>query len=118
MENKKSLTKNSVFLLFYNIINVVFPFLTGIYVTHILLPGDIGKVEIAKNLSQYFVILSFIGIPTYGLREISKNRNNINELNKLYSELMCLNAISTFVFFSIYMALIVIVPEPELPTRA
>lgn len=104
---KNSMTKNSIFYLIYNVLNVIFPFLTGMYVTHILLSSDIGNVEAAKNFVQYFVILSFLGIPTYGLREISKNRNDKNKLNKIYSELMVINCISTIFFCIIYLFLIV-----------
>lgn len=108
---EKSLTKNSIFYLIYNVLNVFFPFITGIYVARILLPSDIGLVETARNLAQYFVIFSFLGIPTYGLREISKVRKNQDELNKLYSELMLINTISTTIFLSIYLALIFVVPN-------
>lgn len=104
---EKSLTKNSIFYLIYNILNVIFPFITGIYVARILLPEDIGLVETARNLATYFVIFSFLGIPTYGLREISKTRNDINELNKLYSELIVINTISTFIFLTLYIIIIV-----------
>lgn len=106
MKSNKSITKNSIFYLIYNVLNVIFPFLTGMYVTHILLPDDIGLVEMAKNFVQYFVILSFLGIPTYGLREISKNRNDKAKLSKIYSELMLINCISTLIFSAIYLLLI------------
>lgn len=111
MKEKKSITKNSIFYLIYNILNVIFPFLTGIYVTHILLPDAIGQVETARNFVQYFVIFSFLGIPTYGLREVSKNRNDQKKLNKIYTELMLINSISTFVFCIIYAILILIIPR-------
>ncbi len=103
---EKSLTINSIYYLFYNIANVIFPFVTGIYITHILFPDTIGQVEYARNLVQYFVILSFLGIPTYGMREISKNRKDKNDLSKIYSELLCINFISTCIFGIIYLILI------------
>lgn len=106
----KSLTKNSIFYLIYNVLNVVFPFITGIYVARILLPSNIGQVETARNLAQYFVIFSFLGLPTYGLREISKARNKAIELNKLYSELLIINTISTSFFLVIYLIIIFTIP--------
>ena len=82
----------------YNVLNVIFPFITGIYISHILLPETIGLVESARNLAQYFVILSFLGIPTYGLKIISQNRNDKKRFNQSYTELMVINFISTVVF--------------------
>ena len=108
MNNKtKSLSKNTIFYLIYNVVNALFPFITGLYVTHVLLPGTIGNVEFARNLVQYFVIIAFLGIPTYGLREISKYRNNKESLNKIYSELMVINFISTLFFLITYLTLII-----------
>ncbi len=105
----KSLTKNSFFYLIYNVLNVVFPFITGVYVSHILLPQAIGNVETARNLVQYFVIFSFLGIPTYGLKVIAKNKKDKNELNKTYTELLIINFISTIIFSITYLVLILCV---------
>lgn len=105
-EKTKSLKINTIFYLLYNVLNVLFPFITGIYVTKILLPSGIGQVESAKNFVQYFAILSFLGIPTYGLREISKVKHDQNKLNKLCSELFLINFCSTLFFSIIYFSLI------------
>lgn len=113
MENtrkEKSITKNSLFYLLYNILNVIFPLVTGIYVAHVLLPGDIGEVDAAKNIAQYFVVFAFLGIPTYGLREIAKAKTNQNKLNKVYSELFIINAVSTFIFLTLYIIVILSTP--------
>lgn len=106
----ESLTKNSIFYLLYNVLNVIFPFVSGIYVARVLLPDTIGAVDAARNLAQYFVIFSFLGIPTYALREISKIRNDKDGLNKLFSELLIINTISTLVFSLAYSIIIISVP--------
>lgn len=107
---EKSIGINSFFYLIYTALNMVFPLITGIYVTRVLLPSNIGQVETAFNLVQYFVILSFLGIPTYGLREIAKYRNDKIELNRIYSELRIINNISTAICLLLYILLIFIVP--------
>lgn len=109
-KQQKSLKKNSIYYLFYNVINLAFPLITGIYVARVLLPNDIGRVASAQNLAQYFVILSFLGIPTYGLRELSKIRDDKKQFNKVFSELYTINFISTIVFFVLYLLLILAVP--------
>lgn len=108
---QKSIAKNSVFYLIYTALNVIFPFITGIYVARILLPDSIGQVAYAQNIAQYFVIFAFLGIPTYGLREISKARNNKEDLNNIYSELFFLNLISTVIFTCVYLVLIFSIPN-------
>ncbi len=106
---EKSLSKGGIYYLIYNLLNIAFPFITGIYVSHVLLPDNIGAVEVARNLAQYFVILSFLGIPTYGMREIAKNRDDFNERSKVFSELFIINLVSTIIFLSIYLFLICII---------
>ncbi len=90
----------------YNILNVVFPFISGMYVAHVLLPSSIGEVTHANNIAQYFVILAFLGIPTYGLREVSKVRHDKEKLNRVYSELLVINFCSTVVFLTAYWILV------------
>lgn len=108
--NKKSLTKNGAWYLIYNVLNILFPFLTGIYVARVLLPATIGIVAAAQNFATYFVILAFLGIPTYGMREISKIRDDKEKLNKLYSELFLINLISTVIFSLTYYIIILAIP--------
>lgn len=107
---KKSLSKGGVYYLIYNVLNMAFPFITGIYVARVLLPYDIGVVTAARNLVQYFVILAFLGIPTYGMREIAKYRDDDAERSKVFSELYVINAISTLVFLVLYLIVIFTVP--------
>lgn len=111
MAQQKSITKNSIYYLLHNILNVVFPLITGIYVAHVVLPDRIGDVVSAQNIAQYFVLLSFLGIPTYGMREISKVRDDKKALGKLYSELMVINSISTLFFAICYYAIILLIPH-------
>jgi O-antigen/teichoic acid export membrane protein/phosphorylcholine metabolism protein LicD len=110
MEAKKSLTKNSLYYLFYNILNIAFPFITGIYVARVLLPDPIGVVAYAQNITNYFVIFAFLGIPTYGLREVAKVRNDKEGLNRLYSELFLINLFSTVFFCIAYLITVFSVP--------
>lgn len=106
----KSLSRGGFYYLVYNVLNVAFPFLTGIYVARVLLPESIGTVAAAQNVARYFVILAFLGIPTYGLREISKTRNDPEERSRVYSELFLINLCSTVVFLAVYLIVIFSVP--------
>lgn len=107
---KKSISKNSIFYMLYEVLNVLFPFLTGMYVARILLPTAVGNISYAQNIAQYFVILAFLGIPTYGLREISKVRYDQVKLSEIYSELVIINFCSTLIFGTIYLLLIITYP--------
>lgn len=107
----KSLTTNSIFYVIYNTLNIVFPLLTSMYVARVLKTADIGEIGYSQNIAQYFVILSFLGIPTYGMREIAKVRDSQTETNTIFSELFTLNFISTSIFLFIYLICIILIKE-------
>lgn len=92
---QKSLAKNSIYNIIYTIANILFPFVTSIYVSRILLPVGVGKVASAQNIVSYFVTFAALGLPSYGVREFAKVRGNKCERNKLFTELFVLNIVST-----------------------
>lgn len=106
----KSLSKNSIFYIIYTSLNVLFPFITGVYVAHVLFENTIGEVEAARNFVQYFVMLAYLGIPTYGLRQISRARDNREELSKVFSELVIINFVSTVFFSIVYVVMVFSIP--------
>lgn len=92
---QKSLAKNSIYNIIYTVANVLFPFLTSIYVSRILLPAGVGRVASAQNIVSYFISIAILGLPSYGVREFAKVRENVFQKNKLFTELLILNFIST-----------------------
>lgn len=104
--SNNSMTRNIIYYMFYQGLNVIFPFITSMYVARVLLPTVVGNVTYAQNIATYFSILAFLGIPTYGMREIAKERKNERDLSKLYSELFFINLASTVFFLAVYLTLI------------
>lgn len=92
---KKSLAKNSIYNIIYTVANILFPFVTSIYVSRILLPVGVGKVASAQNIASYFVTIAALGLPSYGVREFAKVREDERKKNKLFTELLLLNIVST-----------------------
>lgn len=103
---QKSLTKNSIYNVIYTVANILFPFITSIYVSRILLPTGVGKVAAAQNIASYFVTLAALGLPSYGVREFAKIREKREKRNKLFTELLLLNIVSTTVAVLIFSMLV------------
>ena len=93
----KSIVKNSIHNVVYKLLNVLFPLISATYASHIILASGMGKVSSAQNIVTYFVILASLGIPNYGIREISKVHDNESATNRVFSELLLINLISTVV---------------------
>lgn len=108
MSKEKSLAKNAIFNALYRLLNVIFPLISATYVAHILLPAGVGHVSFVQNIVSYFTMAAAVGIPTYGVREISKCRNNQNEMNCVFSELFIINGCSTLLCLIGYVALVLL----------
>ena len=78
MAKQKSLIYNSFFNVLYQLLNVIFPFVTAIYVSHILMAEGVGKVAYAQNIASYFVAIAPLGLASYGVKEIAKVKNNLH----------------------------------------
>lgn len=103
---QKSLVQNSIYNIIYTVANILFPFATSIYVSRILLPVGVGKVASAQNIVSYFVTIAALGLPSYGVREFAKLRENKRERNKLFTELFLLNIVSTTLAIVGFLALL------------
>lgn len=108
---EKSLKKNSFFNILYNLANILFPLVTSMYASRILLSEGIGKVAYGQNIASYFVAFAALGLPTYGVREIAKARDDRRETDRLFAELFSINAIFTTLAVGAYLILIFSVPR-------
>ena len=111
VSKKPSLARNTIFYLIFSVLNALFPFLMSLYVARILQSDSIGTVSYALNIVTYFSIFAFVGIPTYGMREVAKCKDDKEALNKLFSELFIINTITTTIALGLYIGLVFIVPN-------
>lgn len=108
---KKSFIKNSITNIIYKMINIIYPLITTAYISHVLMAENVGKVNFAMNIAQYFIFLAPLGILNYGTREIAKIRDNKKLTNEIFTELFIINFISTTICSISYYLLVSIVPR-------
>lgn len=106
-----SLKKNFVVVLLRNISLLVFPLITFPYLSRVLEPENMGKVNFASALAAYFGIFAALGIPMYGTREIAKVRNDREKASKLANEFFMINLIALTVVLAVYIPLVIFVPK-------
>lgn len=103
----KTIKRNFVYNLLLGLSSILFPFITAPYIARVLSPEGVGLFNFANTYSSYFAIVALLGVPTYGIREIAKVRENRTEISKLLSELVSLTVISTLIVSLIYLITIV-----------
>lgn len=107
MEKEKSLNKNMIMSTILTISNFIFPLITYSYVARIISPSGIGKVAFVNSVLSYFIYIASLGIPSYGLRECAKLRNDKEKLSKTFQELLIINLVSTmFAYILLFIVII------------
>lgn len=81
---KKSIKKNYIFNLLYQIILLITPFITTPYLSRVLGPDGVGTVSYAESIVSYFTLFGTLGITTYGNREISYVQDNIEKRSIIF----------------------------------
>lgn len=99
---KKSIALNSIFNMAYKGFTALFPLLTTTYIARTLLPEKVGLVSYANTIVVYFATIASLGIPNYGVKEISKCGDNIQSRSKAFCELFSINFVSTIICTILY----------------
>lgn len=87
--------KNVVYTSILTTSNYIFPLLVYPYVSRVLGVTNIGLCNFIDNIINYFIIISMMGMTIMGNRQIAADKTNSGLLNKTFSSLFTLNAIST-----------------------
>ena len=106
MSDKKKLTYNIIFSLLYSSVNILFPFLTVSYASHILNVEQMGKVDYGVSIMNWFVMVAAFGTNFYGVREIAKcnSTTDIRKRSQVFSEIFLLNCSMSFFCILVYLA--------------
>ncbi len=93
-----------------NLLRVLSAALVGIftlpYLTRVLGAENLGRVEYVYTIINYFILFSALGIPMYGIREVSKSRGNPRELFKVVAELYLLLLITTVISYAVLFGIL------------
>lgn len=77
------------------------------YLNRILGAENVGKVEYVYTIINYFVLFSSIGIPMYGIREVSKARDDSKKLYTLVSELLIILFATTIISYALIFGILI-----------
>ena len=111
-ENKKpSLGKNFLMNSILTMSSFIFPLITFPYVSRILLAEGNGKLQFAASIVSYFIMISQLGIPTYGIRACAIVRDNRRALSKTTHELLFISIGMSALAYAVFFLLLAHVPR-------
>lgn len=106
-----SVKKNFAYKLLLTLSGYIFPLITYPYVSRVLGVQNIGICNFADSIIEYFVLFSMLGIYSYGMREIARERHDQNRLNSVFSNLVVFNIITTLLAIFILITCVFVVPK-------
>ena len=80
----KSIKKNYIFNVAYQILTILTPLITAPYLSRVLQPDGIGRVSFAESIVSYFSLVAVMGISSYGQREISYVQNDVAKHSEVF----------------------------------
>ena len=81
---EKSIRKNYIYNVFYQILLLVVPLIVTPYLSRVLGPDGVGTVSYAESVVAYFTLFATMGITTYGQREISYVQNDLEARSTVF----------------------------------
>lgn len=113
MAYKRTLLNNAFFNIIKTLSTVLFPLITFMYASRILLPEGVGQANFAKSFVAYFTMFAMLGIVNYGTREGAQVRNDRMALSKLSHELLIVNVISVVCSYFLLIICLIFIDSLE-----
>lgn len=111
MYKSKALKTNFIMNTILTLSSFVFPLITFPYVSRILLPEGTGRVSFATSVVTYFLLLSQLGIPTYGIRACARVRDDRKALSCVVHELLAINLLMSVLAYLLLGECVFLIPK-------
>ena len=102
----KNIKVNALASVLVRVFNILFPLITGPYLARILSKEAYGEFNVANSILNLFIPFAAFGIYSYGIRSISRVKNNIKEISKNFTVLFSINLISSLGIGILYIGYI------------
>ncbi len=107
--NKESIKMNAIVNAFRVSSGIMLSIVSFPYISRILGPENLGKVNFSSSIISYFVLIASLGIPSYGVIVCARCRDDQEELRKTVLELLLINTILTMISYFGFLCLLFIV---------
>ncbi|HAT4309019.1 TPA: oligosaccharide flippase family protein [Clostridium perfringens] len=103
----KSLFRNIIAKLILNIFNICVPLIVSPYILRVIGIENIGKINYAESIYTYFFAFASMGIYQYGVREVSKLKQNKDKLESFFTSCFIISLIGSISILIIYFSFII-----------
>ena len=107
MAKGKSIKKNYILNLLYQITLIIVPLIVTPHTARALLAEGIGQYSFCLSIITYFTLFATFGFDVYGQREIAKYQNDKDKQSKVFWEILICKTITTSISLLVLGALFV-----------
>ena len=108
---QRSLKVNWFYNTLLNVLKILFPLITVPYISRVLAPEGVGLFNFANTYVSWFAMLAALGIPTYGIREVARVRDDVPALQNLVNQLFSITVYTTAGISLVYLGSILLIPK-------
>lgn len=101
----KSLSKNYLYNLSYQLLTLLTPLITTPYIARTLGVDGIGEYSFSFSIVAYFVLLAQFGITSYAQREIAYYQDDSREQSRIFFEVISFQLLTVSISLIIYYLL-------------
>lgn len=99
----KKFRMNYIFHLLYRIVTMLTPLITSPFISRVFGAEGIGSYSYSYSITNFFVIFALLGVSDYGVRCVSKTKDDLKNRSKtffeIYSMQLFLSIISIIIYF-------------------
>lgn len=103
---KKSIGKNYLYNLIYQIFKIIVPLIVTPYVARVLTENGTGKYSFSYSIVTYFSIFAALGFANYAQRLIASHQGNTEQQSIDFWEIIIARLIPTFVSLGLYLIIV------------
>ena len=108
-----SLRKNYLYTVVIQFVSMLTPLVTAPYIARVLGTDGVGTYSYVLSVATAFSLFAALGLSAYGLREVSRVRDDPMAVSRLFWELTRLRLVTTLLTGAVYTFLCLWVEHPQ-----
>ena len=100
---KKSVSRNYIYNLAYEVLTVLVPLVTTPYVSRVLGANNIGIYSYTNSIVTYFMLFAALGTTVYARREIAYRQDDVEKKSIVFWEIVFLRLLLTIICVGLYI---------------
>lgn len=102
-KTKNSSKLNYIYSMSYSVLNMILPLITSPYISRVMGAERLGVYSYTHSIANYFILFAMLGFNNYGNRCIAKVRDDQDSLNRTFSSIYVMQAITSVSMLCLYV---------------